>query len=690
MAFYDTYTHKLDKTLEALFRFPFHLYRQLSRGAGLDFGRIVTEEKIRGRLAGLGVQIRFLPYHDAVVDTTPEMQAAFRQMLREPAIKAPFLTKILSVAALTLTITPASKSQADRRIADFCQHAIRKSRGGSRRMVWNAFCGGLMDGYSISEKVWQPPSGKGEWGDKLTIKCVKGKDTRWLDLYGDEYKNVTAIVDRRSHTFFNPSNFLVYQHLPIFESPTGMSDFRAAYRSYWLCDTAWKLRGIALDRYTLPMMLGKYSDPTMRPSLEEQLALARSQSWMTIPEGAQVEAMQLATSAPADFQQAISDLRQEMFLAIVGAFLQSLEGSTPSGRGNSETHKSTTELLSWMLAEEFGDLLNDQLLPDLVDANFAGADYPTAALGAVDTGELLQELQLDQGLQAIGVELSKADVHERYHRVMPTDANDVLKPPGQQAAPNLLGQQAGSMFWEPKTNGNGHVNGFSEQFCQQGPNAGKPGPCPDDYTFEKTAGREIHLTHPEVADRYGDPHRIRIKPEPGGKHSLVHEYGIKNERGLPDVSSQVKASGLSLKDAKAKAKELLRGAVPSQGAPVQPVSSVPAPGAPTPDDLTAAFRSMPGAQHNLVHLGDLREKLGMAKADFDRYVKEAQRIGVLTLSRGEGRHGKTERDRAEEIELPGADRVLYGSLREHAEEGPAEAGSFRTSWGHVLRERYHD
>jgi len=52
--------------------------------------------------------------------------------------------------------------------------------------------------------------------------------------------------------------------MPLFESPTGMSG--AAYKAFWMLDTVWQLRGMGLERYSLPVTKGiPTSERTWKP-----------------------------------------------------------------------------------------------------------------------------------------------------------------------------------------------------------------------------------------------------------------------------------------------------------------------------------------------------------------------------------------------------------------------------------------
>jgi len=81
---------------------------------GTQAWQAVRGEKVRDRLAG---RHWFLPWIDDLTSEPETVRAAYCVMLRDPAVKAAVLTKLLSVASLDLGMKSASKSQKDRDIA---------------------------------------------------------------------------------------------------------------------------------------------------------------------------------------------------------------------------------------------------------------------------------------------------------------------------------------------------------------------------------------------------------------------------------------------------------------------------------------------------------------------------------------------------------------------------------------------
>ncbi len=403
--------------------------------------RPLTEEKVRAGPAGVLVPW-FLPWFADDTGETPGMRRWYRRMLADPNVKAAFLGKVLAVCAQELQIHPRKKDdERDKGIAEFFRWMIEERlSGGVVELTWSILSGAMLDGYSVCEKVTNVEVDEPDYHGKYVLDALKPKDTgNDLVLETDEFLNVRAVRTLRFNAGaeLDPRDFVIYAHLPFWSHPTGTSDFRAAYGRFWMLDTVLKLRGMGLERRALPTLKGTWVTPSQKPSLEAALALARSSTWISIPDGVKVDALDIAGRADDMFASAVRDLKEDIFLAIAGATLQALTGGPGQQRGNSQVHKDTADLLKWYLAQAVCSVLNHRktgIIPYYCALNFQGARPPKATLSAIDDGELAEAMQVDTGLAQIGFPLSLEGLAERYGRELPASDRDTLRPPQQPAA----------------------------------------------------------------------------------------------------------------------------------------------------------------------------------------------------------------------------------------------------------------
>ena len=374
---------------------------------------------------------RGLGYHPSLDQTNENetQRRAYPKMVAEPSIKAALYSKLFAVASLELSVQPAEDDPNGAQTAAFVRHALTSCRGGSRKIIESITLPGLIAGYSLCGKIWKQED-RGKYAGKVVLADLKSYDPNdyWLEI--DGYKNIIAVTSRLDNKRYPLTEFAHWAHLPLYENPLGMSDLRAAYRQYTIIGLAWKYWAIVLERYTLPLLKGKYpkdKDTKFQRAIEEAMKNAKANGYISYPDGSDVEALEMALNAGPAFHLAIDDLQKEAFLGITFSYLQALEGNKTGARAMGQVHQSSSELLVWYLADCAAGVLNDQVVPQLVDWNFgAGVPYPKVSFGSVNDADLLPSLQLDQGLMGMGLTLSKKAAYARYNREMPLDETDAI------------------------------------------------------------------------------------------------------------------------------------------------------------------------------------------------------------------------------------------------------------------------
>lgn len=373
---------------------------------------------------------RWHPLSQNLTDETAAIRQGYRRALREPTVKAALLGKVINVAALDLNIIPPNrKNPRDLMIKDFVKTALSKQQGGVPRMVWNIGAHGLMDGWSLNEKVWRVGT-QGPLKNKWTLAALKAKDTNYIQPHIDQFRNVIGFraMQANAGSIYPPEDFVHFAYMPFFENPTGMSDLRAANRAIDLKEAAINLRIVFLDKFAGPFLVGKWADPATREMMAAHLADARARGWISIPKSAEIQVLDLAMGSIEAFKNAIDDFDREIVVSVYGAFLHMLEGQGMDARGNSLVQKSTAELFVWFLAYLISQVITEQIIPDLVGPNFGwDVEPPVAVLSAVNPAEIKAELEIDQVLNQMGVDLSLEDLYERSGRTPPKDRADTLR-----------------------------------------------------------------------------------------------------------------------------------------------------------------------------------------------------------------------------------------------------------------------
>lgn len=416
--------------------------------------RELSTERVNSGPAGVPFPV-FLPYFDDQTGETPAARLAYRKMLSDGDVKSALISKILPVCALDLSVLPEDDGdpiQAE--AAKFVEWNLTKRiDGGFIGLCWDVLIGGLVDGFSVLEKVWAAQD-KGKYAGRWVLSALKPKQVGDdVILLTDSFRNIIGVRGLRYNAGedWPPERFLIFRHLPMYGSPVAMSDLRAAYKHFWMRDTALKLRATFIEKRAIPSLLGKYKTTSQKASLDAALAMFKSQNYVSVPDDVLVEVLDAAGGAEAAFKEFDQDQIEAIYRSINGASLQAVEGKTGGARGNSRVHQTTAEVRVWHLSAMICQALNNHergLVVDLCDLNFTLPEYPSAVMGSVDASDLTDDLAIYDGVKnKLGVSLSEADVRKKFRIAAPDKSKpgDELKPDKPQTAPGGAGGLAGLM-----------------------------------------------------------------------------------------------------------------------------------------------------------------------------------------------------------------------------------------------------
>lgn len=391
--------------------------------------------------AGKELKLNILPYSDDVSGETAAHRTAYKQMMRESSVKSAIFSKLFAVGATDLVVMPEDpESPREREIADFLRWNLLNigvglvgEPTGVLALIENLLYPKLVDGRVLAHKRWRQVM-RGKYTGKTQLGQLKAKPDDSYRVNVDDYGNITNIEGMRYNggDDYNPAHFVYCRYISLYGNPLGQSDLRSAYRAFWIKDTVLKLRAIYLEKFSAGFLVGKYTDSDVQGTLEEALANARSATWMSVPDGCVVEAINISSRGTADYEAAIRDLDHEIVNGIAGAALQMLEGNKSGSRAHGQVHRSTADLFIWYLAESLASDLNSQVIPDMCDLNYANVEaYPKVSFGGVSDEDLIAALEIDQGLKNMGFPLSLKEMATKYKRTPAVDEADRLVAPQQ-------------------------------------------------------------------------------------------------------------------------------------------------------------------------------------------------------------------------------------------------------------------
>lgn len=349
------------------------------------FGKVPTGEVAvtKSQLTGLS----FLPYNpDDLVRAKGKGLRLYQEMTREPFIKAALLQKKTKLLKVGWDVIPASKDPKHIEQAAFIKWNLETRLAGTFSRDLYEMCDALDNGFSISEKVFEIVE-EGKWKDKAAYKNLKSKDPDFFDFDTDDYGNLKKDGLLLSNPILgshqkplNASKFVIFAYLMRYENLYGQSDLRAAYRAYWLKDTAWKLRAIYMERFAGNNLKGKYpaKDEASKDKLLELFRTWQQETGIAIPDTCEVEVLNMATSSKSEYEATIADCNKEIQIGILGQVLTMDTG--PKGNGSralGQIHGGVLDDFVWFLDEIIKADVNLQIIRPLIDLNWETDEYPT-------------------------------------------------------------------------------------------------------------------------------------------------------------------------------------------------------------------------------------------------------------------------------------------------------------------------
>jgi hypothetical protein len=350
--------------------------------------------------------------------------------------------KVEAIASLPLTVRAKNRqSEQDERAAAFVKWALNNNDRGIHGLLEDMLKPAFLDGWSVGEIVQREVlrDEDKEWAGMWGLRHVKSKDTHWLALQLDQFRNQVGLINLiRGVQRYEPAKVIVYSYNPLFSNPFGHGDCETILREVAIMNDAWKAWYIAIKRFGLPYIHGTYkgTSPQLKEALQQAVEYIYAQGWAVTPEDCKIDVKNLAVGAAMNgFESIINKLREQIYLPIRGAYMPFLEGQSGAlGSANStQIHKAVPDAKEDMITKEALRLINRKIVPYLVRPNFGfDVGLPECSLGAVDNKEAKERLEVIKVIvKEVGLPVSKTRIYEECN-LDPPDLNqpdDILGGP---------------------------------------------------------------------------------------------------------------------------------------------------------------------------------------------------------------------------------------------------------------------
>ncbi len=357
----------------------------------------------------------------------------YQEMLRDPFVKTALSHKKQSVVSLPFVIQDGGTDPIDRQIGDFVRFAFEDMSG-----LFETFLLDILDGvdvgYSILEKNYRIIQ-TGDFKGSIGLKNIKGKNPDNFEVQVDEFGNLVGLtLKNQTDHHLNIEKFIFFSYLPRYGDILGSPDLRAAHRAVIMKELAMRFRAIYLQKFAVPTIVGKMprdnSTEGQRQELLETIAAINEDSAIVTFEDVMIEAFEISASTQNVYRDAINDLNKEIVIGILGAFLQSMEGTETGARSIGEVHERISNQTINFLSKILAAVVTDQVIVPLVDLNFPSVErYPFMTIDIKENIDLRQRADIINILVGAGLPVPVSHVLEQFNIPVAKEGEAVLEKP---------------------------------------------------------------------------------------------------------------------------------------------------------------------------------------------------------------------------------------------------------------------
>ena len=338
----------------------------------------------------------------------------YDKMRRDDAIRACLGLKKYAVLSSGWTITPYSKEDEDKEVANFVTSNLKLMQGSFDDTLLQMMTS-FEYGFSVTEKIFK--IGQYQNQNSVLLDSLKTRKPHGIDFDMDVHGNLKedGIIQARSDNF--PTNkFILFVNNFEFGNWYGESDLRSCYRAWWSKDNIIKFWNIFLERYGMPPAVGKFTkimeNPTQdKAALEKVLKRLQSASSIVVPHGVELDFPSIKGRGAMSYETAVK--AHDMAIAR-SLLIPSLLGVTEQGdTGSYSQSKTHFNVFLWIILKirrSIEELLFESLIRPLIDYNYRVENYPAFTFLPLDGEKKLELGKL--WLEAVDKGAIKSDIDD--------------------------------------------------------------------------------------------------------------------------------------------------------------------------------------------------------------------------------------------------------------------------------------
>lgn len=355
-----------------------NLLNKIKRTANKTLGNLAQEQ---GTTTGWSMikQTKSVVQDDIVL---LKGSAEYAKMYRDPDVKSAISTKAFGVVSKGYQITPAiGDNEPDyeqaKQQADFVEYVLDMMPGNLTDKIEEMLRDCMIYGTTISEKIW----GWDKDYSVLMMSNIKVKEPILYEVEQDEYGNVLKlfVCTRGEKKEVDSSKFIRATYNAEHDNFWGESDMRAAYLYWFIKSKLVRWWAAYLEKFAVPPVKGSVPAGTTEAAKTELLNVLSSfqqETAIVIPDDVTVELMESSGKSSSEFAAALDYFGKQITKSILGQTLATEQNSNTGSLAQAKVHQDTLISYITKMKNMVETIINEQVIKDIIDYNFADRYYP--------------------------------------------------------------------------------------------------------------------------------------------------------------------------------------------------------------------------------------------------------------------------------------------------------------------------
>ena len=369
--------------------------------------KVVNKKSVTSSTSPYYTPSQFKPFNPDSIYRKKGNYDIYDEMREDDAIKSILMTKkyLMLGNGFTIDIEDEEDTQ-QQEIKEFIEKALTEDIDIDFNKSLLEMLTNMDYGVSFSEIVWKLVN------NQYKIRYVKTRAPHSFLIYQDDAGDVTKLEQRSTlHgniPITNLKNIILFPYQMEFDNWYGKSDLKSAYRAWWSKDFIIKAWNIYLDRFGMPLAIGKFDSTTTTPEdqikLQQVLDHIQTKTSITIPEDLSIEFLEATRAGEAGYESAINNYNLQIARSMLMPDLMGMAGAKTSG-GSFSLGQTQFDMflktLEWT-RKELERAVQRKIIDPLVRYNFNVEDVPKFKFKAISETVKIESLKTWIELQKSG------------------------------------------------------------------------------------------------------------------------------------------------------------------------------------------------------------------------------------------------------------------------------------------------